>query len=116
MFAVVNSSWLLDDFSPLVGATRLVPRSHLRLGVRPSDDADDEAIQVVAKAGSVLVWNGSVWHACCENRSTHARRRAVHCAWIDRRYAQQTSQRERLRPQTAGRLSPLGRYLLDVAE
>ena len=57
---------------------------------------------------------GSTFHAGCRNTTACARRRAVHCAWIDRTLAQQTDQRRHLRPETAARLPPLARYLLDV--
>jgi hypothetical protein len=45
-----------------------------------------------------------------------ARRRAVHAAWVVRGKPQQLDQREFLRRSTALRLTPLGRYLLDVGD
>jgi hypothetical protein len=113
LFGVVNSAWCLDDFSAEAGATRVVPRSHLRAGSSPAEDADREAVQVVAKAGSVVIWNGSTWHGGCLN-AKGSRRRAVHCAWLDRQFDQQTNQQKYLREETAARLTPLHRYLLDV--
>ena len=116
VFGVCNSAWLLDDHTPETGATRLVPKSHLRPGSKPSEGADAEAIQVSAPAGSVVIWNGSTWHGGCLNSSsTQSSRRAVHCAWIDRHFDQQTNQRQYLRPETRKRLSPLHLYLLDAA-
>ena len=114
LFGVMNSAWCLDDFSEASGATRLVEGSHLVPGSKPSSDADARAKQVVAKAGSVVIWNGSTWHGGSLN-STSGKRRAIHCAWIDRKYPQQTDQRKYLREETAARFkSPLPRYLLDV--
>ena len=113
LYGVVNSAWCLDDFTIESGATRVVPKSHLRAGSAVAEEADKEAVQVVAAAGSVIVWNGSTWHGGATN-TTISTRRAVHCAWLDRRYKQQTNQREHLRVETAKRLLPLHRYLLDV--
>jgi len=117
-YHVVNSMWMLDDFTPDNGATRLVPGSHLRPG-RIDDYVEDrnidhpEQIHLTGKAGSVAVFNGSVWHSSFINRSGAARR-TLHCAFIAREHKQQTDQRQYLLPETAERLSPLARYILDV--
>lgn len=130
-FGVVNSIWMLDDWKKSTGASRLVPRSHrappladavLKMGPPPGSSSGEKldgaaeryAVQVEAPAGSVCVFNGSVWHAASQNHSADETRRACHCAWIDRRWPQQTNQMERLTEQTAKRLSPLDRWLLDV--
>ena len=114
LFGVLNSAWCLDDFTAAAGATRVVPGSHLVAGTKPSNDADSRAVQVVANAGSVIVWNGSTWHGGSLN-STASQRRAIHCAWIDRKYPQQTDQRKYLRGETVARFkTSLPRYLLDV--
>ena len=64
-FTVVNSLWMLDDFSQANGATRFIPQSHVR------GDTDDTADLTYANApaGSVLVFNGSLLHACSLNVS-----------------------------------------------
>jgi hypothetical protein len=115
LFGVLNSAWCLDDFTVASGATRLVAGSHLVAGSKPSNNADSRAVQVVANAGSVVVWNGSTWHGGSLNSTACSKRRAIHCAWIDRKYPQQTEQRKYLRWQTAARFkTSLPRYLLDV--
>ena len=117
-YHVVNSMWMLDDFTPDNGGTRLIPGSHLRPG-RIGDYIEDrnadhpEQIQLTGKAGSVAIFNGSVWHSSYLNRNG-ALRRTLHCAFIAREHKQQTDQRQHLRPETAERLSPLARYILDV--
>jgi ectoine hydroxylase-related dioxygenase (phytanoyl-CoA dioxygenase family) len=117
-YHVVNSMWMLDDFKMENGATRIIPGSHLKLG-RIRDYVDDrmanhpDQIHLTGKAGSVAVFNGSVWHSSYTNRNG-ARRRTLHCAFIAREHPQQTNQRDYLRPETAKRLSPLARYILDV--
>ncbi len=117
-YHVVNSMWMLDDFTRANGATRCVPASH-RKPDRISDHVADsmadhpDQVQLTGRAGSVAVFNGSLWHGSYRNR-TDAPRRTLHCAFIAREHAQQTNQREYLRPDTARRLSPLARYILDV--
>src|SRR5262249_7699066 len=74
-----NTAWLLDDFTPENGATRLVPGSH-RSGRLPQDALPDpgephpDEIKAVAPAGSVLVFNGHVWHSGTDNRTERPRR------------------------------------------
>lgn len=118
VFHVMNSLWLLDDISPENGATRIVPGSHRWPG-GPRDQMSDltaphpQEVYVTAPAGSVLVFNSHAWHGSTTNRSQRMRR-VYHCAFIAREHPQQTSQRQYLRPETAARLSPAARYLLDV--
>ncbi len=64
---VCNSMWALTDFTDENGATRLVPGSHLM--PNPEYGGDYETIPAVMKAGSVLIWDGSLWHGGGANRS-----------------------------------------------
>jgi ectoine hydroxylase-related dioxygenase (phytanoyl-CoA dioxygenase family) len=71
---VCNTMWALTDFTEENGATRLVPKTHLSdrnpelmLGER------DDTVAAVMKKGSVLVWNGSLWHGGGANRSKERR-------------------------------------------
>lgn len=54
--------WMLDDFSIESGATRLVPKSHLRSSYPENGVEYPDEIRAVAPAGSVLIYNGSAWH------------------------------------------------------
>lgn len=117
-YHVVNSMWMLDDFTTDNGATRLIPGSH-RIPGKIGDHIEDrmadhpDQIHFTGPAGSVAVFNGSAWHGSYTNHSRRPRR-TLHCAFIAREHDQQTNQREYLRPATAKRLSPLARYILDV--
>ena len=117
-YHVVNSMWMLDDFTQANGATRCVPGSHRQSG-RVADHLADrladhpEQVHLTGRAGSVAVFNGSLWHGSYRNLSSSPRR-TLHCAFIAREHPQQTDQREYLRSETADRLSPLARYILDV--
>ncbi len=62
---VCNSMWALTDFTAENGATNLVPGTHR--GPSPDYRLDPEtllaeAIPAEMAAGSVLVWEGAVWH------------------------------------------------------
>ena len=71
---VANSLWLLEDFSAENGGTRLVPGSHrFPAGPGPELAAHPDEIRVEAPKGSVLLFNGMVWHSAGANRTDRAR-------------------------------------------
>lgn len=116
---VVNTFWLLDDFSPENGATRLVPGSHKwekypdELMDNPLDPHPDEVI-ITAPAGSVMIFNGHIWHGGTKNR-TERTRRAISAYYGTRGYQGQIPlQKEVIRKSVYDRISPAARYLLDV--
>lgn len=115
---VVNSMWMLDDFTETNGATRVVTGSHLDdrkvAEVHPDRTAPYPGeTRLTGRAGSVGVFNGNVWHSSCTNDDGQPRR-TLHCAFIAREHPQQTDQRAHLAEDTSARLSPLARYVLDV--
>ena len=65
---VCNSMWALTDFTAENGATRVVPGSHL-LPEKPEFGREYESIPAEMPKGSVLVWNGSLWHGGGANLS-----------------------------------------------
>jgi ectoine hydroxylase-related dioxygenase (phytanoyl-CoA dioxygenase family) len=79
--------WALTDFTAANGATRLVPGSHRGDRIpRPGDVVDPaEVVEAEMRAGSVLVYNGSLWHGGGENTTDERRLGIVvnHCAgWV----------------------------------
>ena len=66
----VNVMWMLNDFSAENGGTHLVPGSHLS-GRRPDKERDREVetIAAAAPAGTVMVFDGRVWHGTGANVS-----------------------------------------------
>ena len=71
---MVNTVWLLDDFTTENGGTRIVPGSHRSGLAGPPDGMDVKYVhQVVAPAGSVLIFNGQCWHGGGENQTTNKR-------------------------------------------
>ena len=87
-FRIVTTIWLLDDFTSDNGATRVVPGTHRLLTPPPKSLADpasrhpDQKI-INAKAGSVLVFNGHLWHSGTRNETTLPRR-VLQCLFVGR--------------------------------
>ncbi len=82
-FYVVTTLWMLDDFTRDNGATRLVPGTHRLPGQVPKAMADPAShhlneLIVTAPAGSVLLFNGHLWHSGTRNNSQLSRR-ALQC-------------------------------------
>jgi hypothetical protein len=74
--AIATAIVALVDFTEHNGATRLVPGSHRVWGFTASKKPDtphpDERL-VTMPAGSVLIFNGHLWHSGTRNRSTGSR-------------------------------------------
>ena len=113
---VCNTVWMLDDFTPENGPTRMVPGSH-KWGTRPQDVLDNvlaphpQEVLLTGKAGSVAVMNAHMWHAGTANR-TAAPRLAMHGFYCRRDRPQQQYQKQLLRPEVQGTLSPELRWIL----
>ena len=109
---------MVDDFRKDNGATRFVPRSHKWPAIPGDfmkDLTSDHECQVLAcgAAGSVIVYNGSVWHGHTANRSREPRR-SVQGAYIRRDAKPWAEWAARIRPETLGRIGGLAGYLLDL--
>jgi ectoine hydroxylase-related dioxygenase (phytanoyl-CoA dioxygenase family) len=115
---VCNTVWLLDDFTPENGATRVVPGSH-RWGTRPQDVLADPMaphpgeVLVLGRAGSIAVMNAHTWHGGTANR-TAAPRLAMHAFYCRRDKPQQQYQKRLLDPGVQAALTPELRDLLAI--
>lgn len=113
---VCNTIWLLDDFTPENGATRVVPGTHL-LKKLPQQVLPDifaphpNQELVLGKSGTVVVMNAHVWHGGTANH-TNEPRRALHAFYCRRDKPQQQYQRQLLRPETQQCLTPTLRKVL----
>jgi ectoine hydroxylase-related dioxygenase (phytanoyl-CoA dioxygenase family) len=70
--------WMLTDFTPDNGGTRIVPGSHEFDRIPRKGEQPDRYVHAEAPAGSVLVYNGSIWHGGGEN-TTDSRRMGIVC-------------------------------------
>jgi ectoine hydroxylase-related dioxygenase (phytanoyl-CoA dioxygenase family) len=111
-FHLVTTLWLLDDYTPDNGATRLVPGSHRMPKALPKQMAQPESRHpeqkiVVATAGSVLIFNGHLLHSGTRNQSGR-RRRVLQCPFV----ARDVPHLADAQPEIPERLPAAARYLL----
>ena len=100
---VCNSMWALTDFTDANGATRLVPGSHKK--PNPTYGGEYETIPAEMAKGSVLIWDGALWHGGGANR-TDTRRTGIamnYCAGFIR---QQENQQLGLSPELVKTFEP----------
>jgi ectoine hydroxylase-related dioxygenase (phytanoyl-CoA dioxygenase family) len=100
---VCNSMWALTDFTEANGATRLVPGSHRK--PNPDYGGDYQTIPAEMAKGSVLIWDGALWHGGGANK-TDRRRTGIamnYCAGFIR---QQENQQLGLKPELVKTFEP----------
>lgn len=112
-YSVCNSVWLLDDFTPENGATRMVAGSHRwrRLPEPGFYSPHPEQQLVLGKAGDVVVMNAHMWHGGTANR-TAAPRRAMHVYYTRWDQPQQQYQKRLLSREVQSHLSAEARRIL----
>lgn len=76
----ISSLVALGDYDAEVGATHVVPRSHLWPLERPIDDA--ASIQVELQRGDALVYLGSLVHGGGANRTDDRWRKALYLSYL----------------------------------
>ena len=113
--AFTNTLWLITPNSPENGGTRMVPGSHKWPPVSPrqmnSREGQALAQSVTAPAGTLIVYDGRIWHGNGLNRSGAVRSN------ISIPYAQpwvrpQENHQYSLRPDVYEKLTPLQRKIL----
>lgn len=85
----VNCAWAIDAFTDENGATRFVPGSQ-RLGRAPT--AEEQAIETVpgeVPEGSLIVFEGRLWHKTGINRTADQRRAGLFANYTKRIYRPQ---------------------------
>jgi ectoine hydroxylase-related dioxygenase (phytanoyl-CoA dioxygenase family) len=117
-YQVCNSIWLIDEFTAANGPTRVVPGSHRsarlprQVMADPADPYPGE-VKLVGSAGTVVIFNGHLWHGGTRN-TTHRPRRALHSYFCRRGLKQQLDQRAYARSETLARLSPAAQHILGL--
>jgi ectoine hydroxylase-related dioxygenase (phytanoyl-CoA dioxygenase family) len=112
-YLVCNSVWMLDDFTPENGATRMVPGSHRWRKLPHTDffEPHPEEQLVLGRAGDVVVMNAHMWHGGTANRTARPRR-AMHVYYTRWDQPQQQYQMRWLSSEVQARLSPEARRIL----
>ena len=104
--------WMVDDFTPDNGATRVVPGSHKSLKKPSWKGGSIEGEETLTgPAGSVAIWLSSTWHRPGPNTTDHPRR-AVMCDFIRSWIKGWSDFRPVVNAEMARTLSPTLRYLL----
>jgi hypothetical protein len=109
---------MIDSFTSENGATRFVPSSQHWPDV-PSDRLHDARaffpgeIAACGEAGSVIIFNGAIWHGHSAN-NTREQRRSIQGYFVRRDAQSGIDFSTRMSPETLGRLSPFARYLLSL--
>ena len=84
---MINTIWMLSDFTRENGGTRIVPMSHGACLHRPPTELrpDDPSVKSVeGGAGSVLMWHAGVWHGSGPNVSEQDVRVGLNVAYYPR--------------------------------
>ena len=75
---MIQTVWLLDDFTPTNGATRVKPASHkLRKSPTWVHGSLEDEVLLTAPAGSVALWLSNTWHRSGPNETDNPRRALI---------------------------------------
>ncbi len=112
--------YMVDEFRPDNGATRFISGSHRWASV-PEDAIGDRKLSLqgemlaCAPAGSMIIFNASIWHGHTANRTGHPRR-SVQGYFIRREVRAEFDNTSRITPETLARISHRARYVLGFGE
>jgi hypothetical protein len=105
---------MIDDFRIDNGATCFVPRSQDWPGAPPEGlGQPDGLVFACGKAGSMIIFNGAVWHGHSANSTTQVRR-SIQGYFVRREVSSGLPWRIRMLPETLERIAPVAKYILNV--
>jgi ectoine hydroxylase-related dioxygenase (phytanoyl-CoA dioxygenase family) len=107
---VCNTMWALTDFTEENGATRLIPGTH-EAESPELGKAYEGSVAAAMPKGSILVFNGSIWHGGGANR-TQARRVGIAMNYCAGYIRQQENQQLGIPREIAKGFSPQLRKLV----
>jgi hypothetical protein len=116
---LVGCILMVDPFDAENGATRFVPGSHLQPSgpgevMSNPQDAHEDEVFACGPAGSIIIFDASVWHGHGANRSA-APRRSIQAHFVPRdARASPDDHSRRMRPETLQRIGDLAKYVLNV--
>jgi len=109
---VANVMWMLDEFTPENGATRIVPDSH-RLGHGPDySQPMPETVPVCGPPGTAMVFDGRLWHQTGANVTAGERRHGILAYYCRPFMRQQENYFVSLEPEVLERATPALRHML----
>lgn len=106
----LSAIWAIEAFTEENGATELIPGSH-RWGHEHPDVRPHEVVKAVMPAGSVVIFDGALWHRGGANRSA-VTRLAISPQYCQPWLRPQESQLLIVPPERAVEHSELGRRML----
>jgi ectoine hydroxylase-related dioxygenase (phytanoyl-CoA dioxygenase family) len=65
--ASINMLFAVDEFRPDTGCTWVVPGSHQHASIPSKESLESLAVPAVCPAGSMIVFDSTLWHAAGEN-------------------------------------------------
>lgn len=79
---MATACWVCDEFTKDNGATMVIPGSHIHKCPPPSSiiESKEGMRPVIAPKGSIVIWNGSVWHGGLA-RKTPGQRVVLHMTY-----------------------------------
>jgi len=101
---LANCLWMLDPFTADNGATRVVPNSH-RIGRWPPPEEHIETVAATGAAGTLMVWDGRLWHGTGAN-VTNSPRHGVLSAYCRSFVRSQENHTVSIAPSVLERCSP----------
>ncbi len=80
---LVNSMWMLSDFTEHNGATLIAPGSHTKRERPPRGFPPDDPMmkKITGPQGSVVLWHAGVWHANGANTSQNEQRMGLNISY-----------------------------------
>jgi ectoine hydroxylase-related dioxygenase (phytanoyl-CoA dioxygenase family) len=103
-WTMVGFILMIDDFRYENGATCFIPGSHLSAGV-------GRIAPACGPAGSMIIYNGAVWHGHGANQ-TSSPRRSIQGAFIRSDLKSACEWPRRMRPETLARIGTLAKSLI----
>ena len=80
---MINTMWMITDFTVENGATLIAPFSHKARRMPPPyvKPTDPFMIPATARRGSVLLWHANAWHSQADNTTDDAQRLSINLSY-----------------------------------